>query len=87
MAQKRSNYQDRIIKNYYQNQEAILLQRLGDLVTDLFLAEGKARVRLWTRVATSLQKLQLPPERIEHLVKSDNPTLLAEAIKELMEKK
>ena len=40
---KRSSYQQRVIHNYYQNQGAILLQRLGDLVTDLYLAEGQAR--------------------------------------------
>ena len=42
---KRSNYQDRIIRNYYQNRDTIMLQRLGELVTDLFLAEGKAKAR------------------------------------------
>ncbi len=48
---KRSSYQDRIIKNYYQNFDAIMVQRLGEMVTDLYLAEGKARTRLWDRAA------------------------------------
>ena len=55
---KRSSYQQRVIRNYYENQDAILLQRLGDLVTDLYLAEGQARARLWKRVATTLEKLK-----------------------------
>ena len=33
-----------------------MLQRLGELVTDLFLAEGKAKARLWKRVAEILEK-------------------------------
>jgi hypothetical protein len=86
MPKKRSTYQDRVIKNYYQNQGAIMLQRLGDLVTDLYLAEGKARERLWKRATTSLEKLQVPAARIEHLVKSDNPALLAGLIQELLDK-
>ena len=47
---KRSNYQDRVIRNYYRNRDAIMVQRLGELVADLYLAEGKARVGLWKRI-------------------------------------
>jgi len=83
----RSPYQQRIIRDYYQNQDTIMLQRLGDLVTDLFLAEGKGRVRLWKRVTTTLQKLKVPHDRIQHVVQSDNPTLLANLLKELLDRK
>jgi hypothetical protein len=81
---ERSPYQQRVIKNYYRNKDAIMLQRLGEQVTDLYLAEGKARQRLWKRVTTTLEKLEIPPERIEHLVGSDNPALVASLLKELM---
>lgn len=84
---KRSNYQNRIIRDYYKNQDAILMQRLGDLVTDLYLAEGKARVRLWKRVAETLAKLKLPAARVQRVVQSDNPALVADVLKELLEKK
>jgi hypothetical protein len=82
---KRSNYQDRVIRNYYQNRDTIMLQRLGELVTDLFLAEGKARARLWKRVAEILEKFKIPQEQIRHLVGSDNPTLVANLLKKLLE--
>jgi len=85
MPKKRSAYQERIIKRYYQNRGAIMLQRLGDLVTDLYLAEGKARERLWKRAAGALEKLEVPATRIEHLVASDNPALLAALVKELLD--
>jgi hypothetical protein len=83
---ERSPHQQRIISRYYQNQDAIMLQRLGELVTDLYLAEGKSRVRLWKRAADTLTKLKLPKSRIQHLVGSDNPGLLAELLKELLAK-
>ena len=83
---KKSSYQQRIIRNYYENHDAIMLQRLGDLVTDLYLAEGQARGRLWKRVAAALEKLKTPPARIQHIVQSDNPALLAEVLKELQSK-
>jgi hypothetical protein len=82
---QRSNYQDRVIRNYYLNRDEIMLQRLGELVTDLFLAEGKAKTRLWTRVAETLDKLKVPKDRIQHLVRSDNPTLVANELKRLLE--
>ena len=82
---KRSDYQDRVIRNYYQNRDEIMLQRLGELVTDLFLAEGKAKARLWKRVAEMLEKLKVPKDQIQHLVRSDNPTLVANVLKELLE--
>ena len=86
MAQQRSNYQDRVIRNYYQNRDDIMLQRLGELVTDLFLAEGKTKSRIWKRVAEILEKLKVPKSEVEHLVRSDNPQLVANVLKKLLEK-
>lgn len=82
---KRSNYQDRVIRNYYQNRDTIMLQRLGELITDLFLAEGQARARIWKRVAEILEKLKIPKTQIQHLVHSDNPTLVANILQKLLE--
>jgi len=84
---KRSSYQDRVIRNYYRNQDAIGLQRLGEMVTELYLAGGKSRSRLWQRVAACLGKLEVPQERIDHLVASDNPSLLANLVKQLLDRK
>ena len=86
MARQQSNYQDRVIRNYYQNRDDIMLQRLGELVTDLFLAEGKAKSRIWKRVAEILEKLKVSKGEIQHLVRSDNPTLVANVLKKLLEK-
>jgi hypothetical protein len=79
---KRSTYQDRAIRNYYQNQGAIMVQRLGELVSELYLAEGKARARLWDRAARAMKNLGVPASRIEHIVRSDNPSLLVGVVKE-----
>ncbi len=83
---KRSAYQQRVIKNYYDNQDAIMVQRLGELVTDLYLAEGKARIKLWERVVGAMQKLKVPPKQIDKLVESDNPALLANLVQQLQDK-
>ena len=81
---KRTAYQERAIRNYYQNRDEIMLQRLEELVTDLFLAEGKGKTRLWNRAAEVLEKLNVPATEIQRLVASDNPTLLANVVTKLL---
>jgi hypothetical protein len=84
---KRTAYQEKIIRNYYKNQDDIMLQKLGELVTDLYLAEGKAKLKVWDRIASALKHLKIPDTQIDHLVRADNPALVANLLKELLEKK
>ena len=81
-----SKYQQKVIKNYYDNQEAILLQRLGEHVTELYLSEGKARTKRWKDITKVLEKLKIPAARIEQLVKQDDPARLAKLLEELLAK-
>jgi hypothetical protein len=76
-------YQQKIIKRYYDNQGTIQLQRLAELVGELYLAEGKKRERAWQAVSAAMQKLGVPQNRIDHLIKQNNPALIAEVVKEL----
>jgi len=84
---ERTPYQQRVIRDYYLNRDSILVQRLGDLVSELYLAEGKARRRLWDRVAATLEKLNVPEKQIRHIAESDNPSLLANLLKQLLAEK
>jgi hypothetical protein len=84
---KRTAYQEKIIRNYYKNQDDIMLQKLGELVTDLYLAEGKAKSKVWDRIAAALKNLKIPETQIDHLVRADNPALVANLLQELLEKK
>jgi hypothetical protein len=86
MEQKFTKHQQKIIRNYYENREAISLQRLSELVTELYLAEGKGRERQWKYIIGALEKLGLAKSRIEHLRKKDDPRLLAKLVEELMAK-
>lgn len=76
-------YQQKIIRRYYDNQDVIQSQRLAELVTDLYLAEGKKRQRVWKSIVAALQKLKVPQSRIDHLQAQDNPALVAEIVKEI----
>ncbi|HKA07294.1 MAG TPA: hypothetical protein VKD71_08560 [Gemmataceae bacterium] len=78
-----TRHQQGIIKRYYENFDKIQVQRLSELVTELYLAEGKKRDKLWQTAATAMQKLKLPQQRIDHVVGRKDPALLAAIVKEL----
>ena len=76
-------YQQQIIKRYYNNREAIVTQKLSELTTELYLAEGKKRQQVWKRISAALSQLGVSPEKIELMVNMDNPVRLAEFLKKL----
>jgi hypothetical protein len=81
-----SPYQQKIIKRYYNQSDSIHYQRLAELVTELYLAEGKKIDRLWKQVGEILTKFEFPPTRIAHLLEKRDPALLAVVLKELESK-
>ncbi|MDR1491625.1 MAG: hypothetical protein LBT05_02720 [Planctomycetaceae bacterium] len=81
-----SSYQDKLIKNYYQNRELLMWQKLSDLISELYLAEGKKRASLWKRVAAAMKNLGMSDERIEYVVSTDNPALLASMVQKHVSK-
>jgi hypothetical protein len=76
-------FQQKIIKRYYNNQDAIQGQRLAEMVGELYLSTGKKRERVWESVVQAMQKLGVPQARIDHLRAQDNPSLVALVVKEL----
>ncbi|MCX7413663.1 MAG: hypothetical protein NTW36_09550 [Planctomycetia bacterium] len=81
-----TKHQQSIVKNYYENLDTALLQRLGEQVTDLYLAEGKKRAKLWEVIEKSLTKLEVPKSRVAQVVKSDDARQLAMLLQELLAK-
>ncbi|MBM4093637.1 MAG: hypothetical protein FJ276_30155 [Planctomycetes bacterium] len=82
-----SKHQQKIIKNYYDNRSAISLQRVQELITELYLSEGKKRQRYWDQISSHLGKLGVPQSRIDQLVAKDNPEQVAKLVQELMDQK
>ena len=79
-------YQQRAIKNYYDNLESNSLRRLGELATDLYLAEGKKRANHWKQAVAAMEKLGVPAARIQTIVEQDDPVLLVKLAEELGKK-
>ena len=79
-----SKHQQGIIKRYYQNIDKIQVQKLSELVTELYLAEGKKKEKLWKSAATLMEKLEIPASRITHIVTKQDVTLIAKLVQELL---
>ncbi len=78
-----SKYQQKIIKNYYENRDSIAVQRLQELVTELYLATGKKRQQHWKSIVLHLEKLGVARERIDRLVEKDDAAEVAKLVQQL----
>ncbi|MFN6138052.1 MAG: hypothetical protein ACK480_06050 [Planctomycetota bacterium] len=77
-----SRYQQSVIKNFYKNRDAVSLQRAQELLTELYLAEGKKKEKVWDSLFTNLERMGVPADQIEHLRKTRNPELVAKLIEQ-----
>ena len=71
-------HQERIIRNYYKNRNEILLQNLGEIVSELWLAPDEFKKRkLWQRAAKALEGIGMPADEVKRLVESHDEKALA----------
>ena len=78
-----SQYQKSVISGYYNNLDTIMLGKLGELVTELYLADTQAKKdRLWDRVHKAMVKLKVPPAIIDHIMKQKNVEILAKNLQD-----
>ncbi|QDT38815.1 hypothetical protein [Stratiformator vulcanicus] len=78
-----SKHQKKVIQRYYDNREDIDKQKLAELVTTLYLATGKKRAKSWETATGVMERLKVPQSRIDHVVASDDPTVLAKVVEEI----
>lgn len=79
-----SKTQKKIINRYYDNRDTIMTQKLGELVSEIFLCEDDKKAdRLWASAATALKNTQANPVRVAKLVADRNVKELAQVISEL----
>jgi hypothetical protein len=78
-----SQYQKSVISGYYNNLDTIMLQKLGELVTELYLADKQAkRDRLWQRADKAMVKLKIPSAIIDHIMKQKDVEILAKNLQD-----
>ena len=84
MAKKEySQYQKSVISGYYNNLDTIMLGKLGELVTELYLADSQAKKdRLWQRVHKAMVKLKVPSAIIDHIMQKQDVEILAKNLQD-----
>ncbi|MHC4131623.1 MAG: hypothetical protein ACYSSP_02010 [Planctomycetota bacterium] len=86
--EEKSEYQKSVISSYYKNLDAISLERLGGLVSELYLADAdKKRDRLWQRVEKAMQNLGVPKSIAGHILEKRDVEILAKNLQDWLKKK
>ena len=71
-------YQEKVIKRYYDHRAEIMLAKLGEIVSDLYMADTESkRDRLWGRAAKAMQGLEIQPTLVQHILSQRKPEVLA----------
>lgn len=80
-----SPHQQGIVKRYYQNKDTIATQKLGDIVSELYLLQAekpnsKKTERLWKSAETALLNAGANKVRVERVVAERDLKGLAELL-------
>ena len=81
--QDRSSYQKKVISRYYDNLDTIMLGKLQELVTDLYLADSQKKSdRLWERVEKAMVKIKIKPAIMDHIMKTRSVEVFAKNVQD-----
>ena len=76
-----SKGQQKIIKRHYDSMEPRAIQRLQEVVSELFVAESEAaRKRLWKSVQTAFKNLKIDDTRARTILEEQDLGALAELV-------
>lgn len=75
-----SRHQRKIIDRYYDHLDTITLTKLQELVSDLFLAEGKKAETLWKRAESLLAKTDARTSDIRAAIEKRDIQKLAQIV-------
>jgi hypothetical protein len=82
-AKEHSNYQKKVISNYYDNLDSIMLGKLQELVTELYLADSQKKSdRLWERAEKAMIKIKIKPAIIDHIMKTRSVEVFAKNVQD-----
>jgi molybdopterin synthase catalytic subunit len=78
-----SEYQHTVIERYYSNLDIIMLHKIGELVSELYVAETDAkRNKLWQRVEKAMTQLKVPTAIAEHIMQKRDVQILAKNLQD-----
>ena len=79
-----SQYQKKVIKNFYDNKEIRLVQKLGELVSNLYLETNERKIETgWKKIKKMLTDLKVHPGEVEYLTKDKNLSVISKKLDEV----
>lgn len=82
-----SAHQKKLIENYYDRRHVIMLNKLGDIVTELFLADSDPkRDRLWKRASQAMEQLDISEAERRQVLKTRRAEDLARRLREWIDR-
>ena len=82
-----SKFQQGVIQRYYENLDGIMLGKLQELVTELYLAKnGSAEDKLWERVEKAMVKLKIPAKIRANILARRRVEFLARNLEEWLKR-
>jgi len=81
--QEYTKYQKSVIGGYYSNLDGIMLQKVAELVSELYVADTDAKKdRLWLRVHKAMTNLKVPPAILDHIMAKRDVQVLAKNLQD-----
>jgi len=79
-----TKYQQKIIKNFYDNKDIRLVQKLGELVSNLYLETSEKKIETgWKKIKKMLTDLKVHPGEVEYLTKDKTLSLISKKLDEI----
>ncbi len=79
-----TGYQRKVIKNFYENKDLRLIQKLGELVSNLYVETSEKKKETgWKRIKKMLTDLKVHPHEVEYLTKDKNLSMISKKLADL----
>ena len=79
-----TKYQQKAIRNFYDNKDLRLVQKLGELVSNLYLESSEKKKETgWKKIKKMLTDLKVHPGEVECLTKEKNLSVISKKLDEI----
>jgi len=79
-----SRHQKGIVKRYYENRDTIMVTKLSELVSELYVCDSDKKAEgLWKRVATALKNTSVDEKKAARIVEAKDIKGLAKVVGEM----
>ncbi len=79
-----TQYQKKVIRNFYDNKDLRLVQKLGELVSNLYIETNEKKIETgWKKIKKMLTDLKVHPGEVEYLTKDKNLSMISKKLDEV----